>query len=59
MTTAWGQYRACPVCRTGWGRPCKSRSGRIVDGQPDGCETTLDEPHRARLLRTAYRAARA
>lgn len=50
--TDWTAYRACPVCKTSLGDRCFSRSGRVVDGRPDGAHTFLDRPHRARKLRT-------
>jgi hypothetical protein len=48
----WSAYRACSVCRVELGRPCRSASGRIVGGQPDGIATELEHPHVARKLRT-------
>jgi hypothetical protein len=47
----WSAYRACSVCRVELGRPCRSASGRIVGGQPDGIATELEHPHVARKLR--------
>jgi hypothetical protein len=48
----WGAYRACRVCRVELGRPCRSASGRVVDGRPDGIATELEHPHVARERRT-------
>ena len=49
----WADYRACSqVCRAPMGEPCFSLSGRVVNGQPDGVRTFLDEPHKGRLRRT-------
>ncbi len=45
-------YRKCPICQRASGNPCRSASGRIVDGQPDGIPTDLEYPHKARRLRT-------
>lgn len=53
MTSAnWRAYRACKICKAVTGKPCKSRSGMIVNGQTDGCETELPEPHVTRPLRS-------
>lgn len=45
-------YRSCPICKAKLGEPCRSRSGRIVNGRPDGVITELDYPHVARKRRT-------
>jgi formylmethanofuran:tetrahydromethanopterin formyltransferase len=56
--TDWSRYRACSqVCRAEIGKPCFSRSGRVVDGRPDQAVTLLDQPHKARKLRTVRKAA--
>lgn len=52
MSIDWSRYRKCTVCHAETGAACRSQSGRIVDGRPDGVETLLDRPHIARLLRT-------
>lgn len=54
----WLEYRKCGICMVGTGNPCVSRSGRIVDGQPDGIRTELKAPHKGRRLRTAKRMIR-
>jgi hypothetical protein len=53
MTTDWSVYRKCPTCLVATGWACKALSGKVVNGHPDGCEHTLDEPHRTRPLRSA------
>lgn len=45
-------YRACGICKTPLGQKCRSLSGRIIDGRPDGVATELDHPHKARKRRT-------
>jgi len=45
-------YRACPVCKAELGQSCRSLSGRVVDGRPDGVAVDLDHPHQARKRRT-------
>lgn len=42
------RYLQCPICRVVAGDPCRSRSGRVAGGQPDGVETLLERPHVAR-----------
>lgn len=44
-------YRACRVCRVPLGQKCRSQSGRIVNGRPDGKTIELDHPHNARQQR--------
>lgn len=41
-------YLLCPICRVPAGAECRSRSGVITEGQPDGTITPLDRPHIAR-----------
>jgi hypothetical protein len=48
----WSAYRACSTCRVPMGAACRSASGRIVGGQPDGISTALEHPHVARKRRT-------
>ena len=48
---AWDDYRKCRTCLRETGRPCVSRSGRVVGGHPDGVETELEHPHVARPRR--------
>lgn len=50
--TDWSAWRACGICRTPLGEPCRALSGRIVAGQPDGVRTALEVPHRGRKRRT-------
>lgn len=50
--TDWRCYRKCPVCGATTGQPCRSLSGAIVDGRPDGTVTALAEPHGRRPLRS-------
>lgn len=45
-------YRACTICKVPLGKKCVSRSGKIVDGRPDGVVTELEHPHNARKRRT-------
>lgn len=53
LLTNWDLYRKCSqICRAEIGQPCVSRSGRIVNGQPDGVLTALAVPHKARKIRT-------
>jgi hypothetical protein len=52
----WQDWRACPVCRAKLGTACRSLSGRIVGGRPDGVAVELSTPHHARRQRTARRA---
>jgi hypothetical protein len=47
----WNAYRACSTCLAKMGKPCFSRSGKIVGGQPDGIRTALPAPHGGRKLR--------
>lgn len=47
----WGAYRSCGTCRRAMGMPCVARSGRVVDGRPDGVETELEQPHAHRKRR--------
>lgn len=47
----WEGYRLCPTCRRPTGRPCVARSGRVVDGRPDGVEVELEQPHAHRKPR--------
>lgn len=52
-TTDWNTYRKCSqICGAPSGKPCTSRSGKIVGGQPDGVLTELAAPHKARKRRT-------
>lgn len=44
----WAPYIMCSVCRAPSGIPCYTRSGRVVDGQPDAVPHTLQRPHIAR-----------
>lgn len=43
-------YLTCTVCRVGRGIKCRSRSGRIVNGRPDGKAIELDRPHTIRRV---------
>jgi len=56
--TDWLLYRKCPVCQCGTGTPCRSASGAIVNGQPDGKRTSLEHPHKARRRRSVPKVAR-
>lgn len=52
MIVVWDDYRKCSqVCRAATGDPCFSLNGKIVNGQPDGVRTPLDEPHKSRKRR--------
>jgi hypothetical protein len=52
--TDWNDFRACTqVCRQPTGQPCVARSGKVVDGQPDGAVTVLSVPHVARKRRVS------
>lgn len=44
-------YRKCKICGALLGAACRSRSGRIVNGRPDGIATELPTPHIARKRR--------
>lgn len=45
-------YRKCSqVCGAELGKPCVSRSGRVVAGRPDGVRTVLLVPHKSRKRR--------
>jgi hypothetical protein len=50
--TDWTLWRACPVCKVKLGHPCRSLSGTIVAGRPDGTITELPLPHTTRPMRT-------
>lgn len=50
-------YRKCPICGALLAKRCRSRSGRIVDGRPDGVSTELGTPHIARKRRTRKKKA--
>lgn len=52
QTAGWFAYRKCFVCHAEIGEPCRSRSGRVVDGRPDGVVTYLERAHNSRRLRT-------
>lgn len=54
----WSTYRKCSGCLAEIGEPCRSRSGWIVGGRPDGVVTELEQPHVSRPLRTARGGAR-
>lgn len=47
-----GAYRKCQICGALLGKKCRSRSGRIINGRPDGVITELPGPHHARKRRT-------
>jgi hypothetical protein len=47
----WDGLRKCSTCQRPTGRPCVARSGRIVNGRPDGVETELEQPHAHRRPR--------
>lgn len=49
-------YRKCQICGVPLGKKCRSRSGRIVNGRPDGVATELPSPHIARKRRTVRKA---
>jgi hypothetical protein len=51
----WDDYRKCSICGVAIGKACRARSGRIVDGQPDGMEIELEVPHVGRKRRTGRR----
>lgn len=44
-------YRKCKICGVLLGAKCRSQSGRIVNGRPDGISTELPTPHIARKRR--------
>jgi hypothetical protein len=44
-------FRKCKICGVLLGTKCRSRSGRIVNGRPDGVSTELPTPHIARKRR--------
>jgi len=44
-------YRKCQICGALLGTKCRSRSGKIVNGRPDGVVTDLAQPHIARKRR--------
>lgn len=48
----WLRYRKCPVCKAMIGDPCRSTSGAVFDGRPDGVVRELGTPHNARGLRS-------
>jgi hypothetical protein len=41
-------YLLCGICRAPAGLPCFTRSGRIVEGQPDRAAVTMNRPHISR-----------
>jgi hypothetical protein len=41
----WDDYRACGGCGAAQGQPCRSLSGRIVNGRPDGVSTPITRAH--------------
>lgn len=45
-------FRKCQICGALLALRCRSRSGRIVNGRPDGVSTELPTPHIARKRRT-------
>lgn len=51
----WASYRKCSGCGAGIGTPCRSLSGAVVGGQPDGVATALPHAHAARQLRVRRR----
>lgn len=51
-TVNWLAYRRCRICQAVTGRPCTSHSRHIVEGQPDGIRTELNQPHKARRRRS-------
>jgi hypothetical protein len=53
--TDWLLYRKCGTCHVWPGSACKSLSGKVVNGHPDGHEHTLAEPHGSRILRASIR----
>lgn len=50
--TNWSQWRKCPVCHVATSQPCRSLSGTVTGGRPDGIVTVLDEPHKLRKRRS-------
>jgi hypothetical protein len=54
--TDWSEWQRCSqVCGAETGKPCRSLSGVVNDGRPDGVVTELDEPHPSRKPRTRRR----
>ncbi len=50
-STDWARYRKCSqVCGAAAGKPCVARSGRVVNGRPDGAAVELEVPHGSRRL---------
>lgn len=47
----WDGYRKCTTCLRPSGRACKSRSGFVMGGQPDGVAVELEHAHVARKRR--------
>ena len=56
--TIWAEWRKCPVCTAGIGTACRSLSGTVAAGQPDGIVTALLRPHLARKMRAGVARAR-
>lgn len=51
MASYWLLWRKCKICGAVSGDPCRSLSGRIVKGRPDGLSVPLDRVHRSRTPR--------
>jgi hypothetical protein len=51
----WAAYRKCSGCGAEIGTPCRSLSGAVVGGRPDGVATALPHAHAARQLRVRRR----
>lgn len=48
----WTAYRACPTCKAASGEACRTMSGRVVGGRPDGAAQPLSHAHVARVRRS-------
>lgn len=44
-------YQKCRICIARMGEPCRSLSGTVVNGRPDGVLTLLAFPHVSRPRR--------
>ncbi len=47
----WDAYRKCGGCGAETGNPCRSLSGSIVGGRPDGISTPITHAHVGRRRR--------
>lgn len=53
--TDWNLWRKCRVCRADIGVACRTLSGRIINGRPDGIARYMLVPHKSREPRKIRR----